>query len=186
MAHGDGGVLGHQHHGCGLTNYQGAADDNGVLALAVNAVVIQNLHAGGGGAGRVAQGLAFKNAGIGHMGHGVHVLLGSQTVADLVLVSLQVLGQGTEHQNAVDGIVSVDLIDHSQDFFLGSGLGQNEVLHSNAHFLSALGSSLLVGKVRGVLAQTDDTQSGDNALLLQSGSACLQCSHQSLVDFLTQ
>ena len=96
------------------------------------------------------------------------------------------LGQGTEHQNAVDGVVSVDLVDDSQDFFLGSVLGQNEVLDLNAHFLSALGSALLVGQVRGILAQTDDAQGGDDALLPQSGGAALESCHQCFVDFLAK
>ena len=40
VADGDGCVLGHQHHGCGLAHNQGAADHNGILALAVDAVVV--------------------------------------------------------------------------------------------------------------------------------------------------
>ena len=65
-------------------------------------------------AGSIAQVLALKHTGIGHMGHGVHVLAGSQTVADLVLVSLQVLGQGAEHQNTVQSCPTLsDLMDCS-------------------------------------------------------------------------
>ena len=94
VADGDGGVLSHQHHGSGLADNQGAADDDSLLAGAVDAVVIQDLHAGGGGAGSEAQALgAFEDAGVGQVGHGVDILLGSQTVADLLLVVLQVLGQ---------------------------------------------------------------------------------------------
>ena len=136
--------------------------------------------------GGVAQILAFKHTGVTHMGHGVHILLGSKAVADLVLVILQVLGQGTEHQNAVNAVVSVDFVDDGQDFVLGSGLGQNVVLNGNAHFFSTLGSALLVAQVRGILAQTDDTQTGGDALFLQSSGAALQSSNQRCIDFFTQ
>src|SRR5574344_589425 len=56
MADGNGGILTHEHHGGGLAYNQAAADDNGVFTLAVDAVVIQDFHTGGGGAGSVAQG----------------------------------------------------------------------------------------------------------------------------------
>ena len=183
MANGDGGILGHEHHGSGLAHHQGAADHNSVLALAVDAVVVQNFHAGRGGAGSEAQGLTFEDTGVRHVGHGVHVLAGGQAVADLVLVSLQVLGQRTEHQNAMDGGIGID---HSQNFFLGGSLGQDVVLNGNADFLSALGGPLLVAQVGGVLTQTDDTQSGNNALFTKGSGTGLKRSNQCFVYFLAQ
>ena len=160
VANGNSCVLCHQHHCCGLADNQGAADDNSVLTLAVDAVVVQNFHASCGSAGSIAQILTLEDTCVGHMGHGVNVLLGVQAVANLVLICLQVLGQGAEHQAAVNGIVSVDLIDNSQDLFLGGSFGQDEVLDSNADLFSALGSALLVGQVGGVLTQTQDCQGG--------------------------
>ena len=120
------------------------------------------------------------------MGHAVHVLLGRQAVADFVLVGLQVLGQGPEHQNAVDGVVGVDLIDNRQHVLLGGVGRQLELLDLHAHQLSPLGSALLVGQIGGVSAHADDAQSGDNALLPQSGSTGLQIGVQGIGDFLAQ
>ena len=120
------------------------------------------------------------------MGHAVHILLGSQTVADLILVSLQMLGQGPEHENAVDGVVGVDLIDDGQNILLG-GIGrQLKLLDLHAHQLGALGSALFVGQVGGVSAHADDAQSGDNALLPQRGGTGLQIGVQGIGDFLAQ
>ena len=187
MAGGDGGVLAHEHHARRLAHHQAPADDHGVLALAVNAVVVQNLHAGGGGAGGVAQVVeALEHAGIGQVGHAVHVLLGVQAVADFVLVGLQVLGQGTEHEHAMDGIVGVDLVDGLKQLFLGNISGKQEVDHLHTHQLSPLGSAPLVAQVAGVLAAADDGQSGLHALLPQSSGALLQVSIQGIGNFLAQ
>ena len=120
------------------------------------------------------------------MGHGVHVLLGSQPVADLVLVRLQVLGQRTEHQHAVDAVIGIDLIDDRQNLFLGGSLGQDVILDGNAHLLGALGGALLVAQVGGVLTQTDDAQGGDNALFPQGSGTGLKGSNQRFVNFLAQ
>ena len=118
--------------------------------------------------------------------HGVHVLLGSQPVADLVLVRLQVLGQRTEHQHAVNAVVGIDLIDDRQNLFLGGILGQDVILDGNTHLLGALGGALLVAQVGGVLTQTDDAQGGDNALLPQGSGTGLKGSNQRFVNFLAQ
>ena len=60
VANGNSSVLCHQHHSCGLADNQGTADNDSLLALAVDAVVIQDLHASCGSAGSVAQILAFS------------------------------------------------------------------------------------------------------------------------------
>ena len=120
------------------------------------------------------------------MGHAVHVLLGVQTVADFVLVGLQVLGQGPEHENAVDGSVGVDFIDGSQQGLLGHILRQHEVLDLHAHQLGPLGGALLVGQVAGVLAAADDGQGGGHALFQQGGGTGLQIGIQSVGNFLAQ
>ena len=93
----------------------------------------------GGGAGGEAQTVqSLKHTGVGQMGHAVHVLLGVEAVADLVLVSLPVLRQGAEHQHAVDGIVGVDLIDDRENVFLGSIRRQFKLLDIHTHQLGAL------------------------------------------------
>ena len=120
------------------------------------------------------------------MGHAVHVLLGVEAVADLVLVSLQVLRQGAEHQHAVDGIVGVDLIDDRENVFLGSIRRQFKLLDIHTHQLGALGRALLVAQVGGIRAHTDDAQSGDDALFPQRGGTGLQIRVQGIGNFLAQ
>ncbi len=166
VAHGNGGILAHEHHSGRLANHQAPANNHSGLALAVDAVVIQNLHTGGGGAGGIAQILALKHTGVGHMGHRVHILAGGQPVADLVLVVLQMLGQRPEHQNAVNRIVRIHFVDHLQHILFGCILGQDVVLNSHAHFLGPLGRALFIAQIRGVFAQADDAQGGGDTLFL--------------------
>ena len=123
----------------------------------------QDLHAGGGGAGGEAHGLAHEHAGVAEVGHAVHVLAGVQTVADLVLVGLQVLGQGTEEEHAVDLVVGVDVVNDLEELLLAHVLGEDELLHRHAQGLGPLGGAPLVAEVVGPLAAADDGQGGVDA-----------------------
>ena len=172
-----------QQHGGGLAHHRAPADDHRLLAGAVNAVVVQNLHAGGGGAGGEAQGLAHEHAGVGAVGHAVHVLAGIQTVADLVLVRLQVLGQGAEHEHAVDLVVGVDAVDDFQKVPLGHVLGQDELLHRHAQGLRPLGGATLIAEIVGPLAAADDGQGGLYAPGLQGLAVGNDAGVELLVDF---
>ena len=174
MADGDGGVLGHEHHRGRLADDEGTADDDGVLALAVNAVVVQNFHARLRGAGGEPQLLAGEGAGVGEVGHAVDVLAGGQMVADLVLIGLQMLRQGPEHEAAVDGIVGVDRFNLRDERFLRHVLRQDELLHLHADELCAGGRALFIGQVGGVLAAADDGKLRADALFLQSRDTRLQ------------
>ena len=136
--------------------------------------------------GGEAQLLAHEHAGIGTVSHAVHVLAGIEAIADLVLISLEVLGQRTEHENAVDLVVLVDLVDDLQEFLLGDVLGQNELLNSHAQSLGALGGAVLVAQIVGTLAAANDGQSGVHALGLQSLAIGDDAGIQLFVDFLTE
>ena len=187
MADGHGGVLLHQHHGGGLADDKRTADHHGVLALAVDAVVVQNLHAGLGRAWREAQIRAIlEHAGVGQIGHAVDVLAGVELVADLVLIRLQVLGQGAEHQHAVDGIVGVQLFDLRDQRFLGHVLGQHELLNLDANQLRACHRALLIGQVGRILAAAENAQLRGDALFLQFCNLRLQLRVQRGGDFLAQ
>ena len=95
-------------------------------------------------------------------------------VADLVLIGLQMLRQGPEHEAAVDGIVSVDRFDLRDERFLGHVFGQNELLYLDADQLCAGGRALFVGQVGGVFTAADDGQLRADALFLQRGDSRLQ------------
>ena len=174
MADGDGGVLGHEHHRGRLADDEGTADDNRILALAVNAVVIQNFHAGLRGAGGETQLLTGEDAGIGEVRHAVHVLAGGQMVADLILIGLQMLRQGPEHEAAVDRIVSVDCLNLRDERFLRHVLRQDELLHLHADEFRAGSRALFIGQVGGVLTAADDRQLRADALFFQSRDARLK------------
>ena len=116
MAYGNRSVLLDQHHGGRFSHHQRTADHNRFLAGAINTIVIQNLHTCLGRAGREAHFLAGKYAGHGSVCHTVHILGRIQSVLNHRLV--QVFGKGTEQQNAVDPVVLIYLVNHSQQFFL--------------------------------------------------------------------
>ena len=96
------------------------------------------------------------------------------------------LGQGAEHQHAVDGIVGVNLIDDRENVFLGSVCGQLKLLDLYAHQLGALGRALFVAEVGGVGAYADDAQGRGDALLPQRGGTGLQIRVQGIGNFLAQ
>ncbi len=180
-------VLAHEHHACGLTNYERTADYDSVLTLAVDAVEIEDFHASCGCAGSETEIIkTFEYACVGKVCHAVNVLFGSEAVADFVLVSLEVLGKRTEHENAVDGFISINLIDYSENVFLCSVCGKYEVLYVNANEFSALCSASFVRKVRGIFANANDTECGNNAVSAESSCAFLQFRIQGIGNFLAQ
>ena len=95
-------------------------------------------------------------------------------VADLVLIGLQMLRQGPEHEAAVDGIVGVDRFNLRDERFLRHVLRQDELLHLHADELCAGGRALFIGQVGGVLAAADDGKLRADALFLQSRDTRLQ------------
>ena len=129
--------------------------------------MLQNRHAGLGGAGGEAQLLAHKNARVGEVGHAVDIFAGVQTVADKVLVRLQVLGQRPEHKYAVDFIVGIDFVDDLQQFLLAHVLRQYEFLYRDAQGLRSLAGGALIAEVVGPLAAADDSHGGEYALGLE-------------------
>ena len=113
-------------------------------------------------------------SGIGEVRHAVHVLAGGQMVADLILIGLQMLRQGPEHEAAVDGIVSVDRFNLRDERFLRHVLRQDELLNFHADELCAGGRALFIGQVGGVLTAADDGKLRADALFLQSRDTRLQ------------
>ena len=187
MADGHSGILAHEHHRGRFTDDEATPDDDGVLALAVDAVVVQDLHAGGGGAGGKAQiAAALEHTGVRQVGHAVDVLLRVEAVADLILVGLEMLRQRTEHQNAVDGVVGVDLVDELEQVLLGGILRQDKLLYVDADELGALRCALLIGQIAGVLAHADDAERGNDALFLQRICALDELCIQRIGNFFAQ
>ena len=73
----------------------------------------------------------------------------------------------------MNGLVGVQLFDLRDQLFLGHVLRQNELLNFNADQLSAGNSALLVGQVRRILANAENTQLGADALSFSSATcAC--------------
>ena len=136
------------------------------------------------GAGCVAQVItALVNTGAAEVGQAVHILLCIKTVADLSLEGTQVAGEGLEHQNTVNGVICIDLIDGLQQHFTGSILGQLKNLDIYANGFALLESALFVAQVIGSCANTDDTQSGVYALCAKGSGTLQQVCYQSLIYF---
>ena len=173
VAEGDGGVLSVQHHGGGLAHHKTAAHHNGPPTREGDAVELQDLEAGLRRAGRVAEGRVGKDTGQRAVGDAVDVLLRRKGGADSAVVELP--GQGTEEQTAVDGGVSVDAGDDAQQLLLRRVGGQKKLLHLDAHLGAAGHDALLVGEVVLPCAHPDDGQCGDDALFPQRGAAGSVC-----------
>ena len=77
------------------------------------------------------------------------------------------LGQRAEHQNAVDGVVRVQLVDGGEHLLLGCVLGEDKFLHLDADQLRALGRAALIGEVGGVLADAQNAEGRGDALGLE-------------------
>ena len=165
MAYGHGGVLLDQHHGSRLSYYEASTDDNRLLACAVNSVVIQNLHAGLGRTGREANLLSGKYAAKGSVCLAVYIFLRRQGVFYHALVDM--LGQRTEHQDAVDIVILVHLVDDLQELVLADILRQKILFVLYAKGLAALGRASLIGQVVRSFAHADDSQGRIHALFLQ-------------------
>ena len=107
-------------------------------------------------------------------------------VADLVLIRLQMLGQRTEQQAAMDAVVGVDGLDLGDQRLLGHVLRQQELHHIHADQLGTGGSALLIGQVGGILTAADDGQLRRHALFLQRRHTLLQLLVHGGGDFFTQ
>ena len=86
----------------------------------------------------------------------------------------------------MNGIIGVHLVDDGKHLLLGGILGQQIVLHRNAHQLGTLGGALFIAQVRRVLTHADDAQGGDNALFTQGSGTGLQIGIQGIGNFLAQ
>lgn len=156
VAYSHGSVFLDQHHGCRFPDYQGTAYHNGLFACAVDAVVIQNLHASLGRTGRVAQILSGKYACHGTVCHAVYILRRIQSLLNLILV--QVLRQRTEQKNAVNRVILVHLVDHCQYLFLCCVSGKNVLFALYAQLFAALRCASLVGEIALIFTNTDDAK----------------------------
>ena len=131
-------------------------------------------------------GPALEDTGVAQVRHAIHVLLWIQTVANLILIPLQMLRQGAEHEHAVNGGVCIDLINGGQKGFLGHILGKLVFLDCHTHQLGAFGRALFIGQVAGIGAAADDGQGGHYALFSQRGCALHQFSIERIGHFLAQ
>ena len=124
MANGDGGVLPQEQHGHRTAYHRGTADDHSVPAAGGNAVVVQQRHAGLGGAGGKAPSLSGEHGGSALGRHTVHVLVRRQAGAEIALLPTQMGRQRPQQQAAVNGRVTVDSVDSCRHHIGGGIRGQ--------------------------------------------------------------
>ena len=170
VAQGHGGVFPVQHHGGGLAHHKTAAHHHGTLAGKRNVIILQNLHAGLRGAGRVAQFGVREHPGQRSVRNAVDVFFRAQGGADGAVIEL--LGQRAEQQTAVDAVIGVHLIQYPEQLLLCGVGGQHELLDCDAHLAAAGRHAPLVGEVILPLAHPHHGQRGGNALGFQLLAEC--------------
>ena len=124
MADGDGGVLPQEQHGHRSSHHWGTADDHSVPAAGGNAVVVQQRHAGLGGAGGETSPPSGEHGGSALGRHAVHVLVRRQAGAEGALLPTQMGRQRPQQQAAVNGRVTVDGVDSCRHHIGGGIRGQ--------------------------------------------------------------
>ena len=124
MANGDGGVLPQEQHGHRTAYHRGTADDHCVPAAGGNAVVVQQRHAGLGGAGGETSPLSGEHGGSALGRHAVHVLVRCQAGTEGALLPSQMGRQRPQQQASVNGRVTVDGVDSCRHHIGGGIRGQ--------------------------------------------------------------
>ena len=139
------GVFLHEHHGHGAPHHQAAPDDRRALASAADAVVAQNLHAGGSRARGVAFPAARKHRGEAAAGNAVDVLCRSKQGFGSRLVEMA--RQRPEHEDAVHGGICVELADGLLELVLAAVCRQQHAAHAHPAGLGALEGAALIREV---------------------------------------
>ena len=165
MADGHSRVLGEQQQGDRLADDEATADHDHALALDGHVIMLEQRHAGRGGAGRIAAVGAGVDRGERAVGDAVHILSRVEGAAGGLVV--EVLGQRAEHQNAVNALVLVERTDVVHQLLLARVLGQHDLTDRDADLLAALERAALIGQI--VLARThaQNGKAGLRAVFLQ-------------------
>ena len=165
VADGHSRVLGEQQQGDRLADDEAAADHDHALALDGHVIMLEQRHAGRGGAGRIAAVGAGVDRGERAIGDAVHILSRVEGAAGGLVV--EVLGQRAEHQNAVNALVLVERTDVVHQLLLARVLGQHDLTDRDADLLAALERAALIGQI--VLARThaQNGKAGLRAVFLQ-------------------
>ena len=168
MGHGHGGVLAHEQQGHGFAHDVAAAHDHGVGAVQVHAGAVKQLDAAVRGAGQEHAGrldvrVFLDGQEFAHVDgvESVHVFGGVDEIEHLVVA--QALGQGELHEDAVYGVVVVEIFDQFVEIGLAGGGGQ---LVLNGLDAALFACDALVAHVHlgcGVFADQNHGQSGLHA-----------------------
>ena len=165
-------VAAQKHHRGRLADELASADHDGVPARAVNAVIIEQLHARGGRARRKTESVpSRKNVGFRQGGHAVHVFSGVEAGGDLVLVRLEVLRHGAEQQHAVDGSVGVQHVDRAQNRLFFDRFRKEDASDRCADGIRAPANTGFIAQIGGVFANANQRERRRDALRFQCGGA---------------
>ena len=142
--------------------------------------MLEQRHAGRGGAGGITALGAGVRGGHGTVGDAVHILFRVERRARRLIVEM--LGQRAEHQHAVDLLVRAQRVDVLHQHLLRHVLGQDDLTDGDADLFAALERTALVGQV--ILACTDaqDGEAGLYAVFLQFFRLCMELLGQRLGD----
>ena len=180
VADGHGRMLGEQQQGNGLADDKAAADNDDALAFDGDVVVLEQRHAGRGGAGGITALGAGVHGGHGAVGDAVHVLFRVERRAGRLVI--KVPRQRAEHQHAMHLFICAQRVDVLHQLFLRHILGQDDLTHRHADLLAALKRAALVGQVILARADAQDGEAGLYAVFLQFFRLCMEPLGQRLGD----
>ena len=116
-------------------------------------------------AGREAHGLVGEHAVERALGDAVGVLGGVERRAGGNLV--EVLRQRAEHEDPVDGVVLIEVVDGGEERLLSYVFRQDDLLHGDAVLLGSLQSAAFICEVVFPLADTEDGETRGDPFGLQ-------------------
>ena len=180
VADGHGRMLGEQQQRDRLADDKAAADDDDALAFDGDVVVLEQRHAGRGGAGGITALGAGVHGGHGAVGDAVHVLFRVERRARRLVI--QVPRQRAEHQHAVDLLVRAQRVDVLHQHLLRHILRQDDLTDGDADLFAALERTALVGQVILTRADAQDGEAWLYAVFLQFFRLCMELLGQRLGD----
>src|SRR5712692_377449 len=179
MADGDGGVGVHEQKGHGFADDVAAAEDDGVGAFDGDAVTAKNLHASRGSAGDESGAAADETTEIYRM-KTVNVFCGIDGFENALGVDLG--REGKLDENAVDGVVVVQVLDEAQHLVGGDGGGRGVHPTGQAELLAGGDFGFYVEQRGGIFADEDGSQAGANAFAGEADDFAFQFSEDFVAD----
>src|SRR5713226_10355138 len=179
MADGDGGVGVHQEQHHAFADDVAAAEDDGVDAFDGDGVAAKNFHAARRRAGDKSGAAANQTTEI-HGMKAVNVFCGIDSFENALSVDLG--REGKLDENAVDGVVVVQVLDEAQHLVGGDGGGRRVHPTGQAELLARGDLGFDVELRSGIFTDENGSQAWANALSGETGNFAFQFSEDFVAD----